>query len=270
MRSVFYPPAQAYLCYHYISGTKPTHVYLAGLGLGSTGYYPSLIYGSSLAAYHTLTPDFLGFGYSEKADAFGYTVDEHADTIAFLLDKLQVSHCTVVGHSFGGAAAIVLATKRPDLVGRLVLAEAVLDAGDWFGAAAQSEEQWIAGGYAPVLEGTRKMLAEYTESDLSWWPMEKSAIPSFPFYRTACSLARDPHPTWREQLYQLTIPRLFFLGEVSLETKSVRVEEKDELPAHGIHVVILPKAEHMNLVSTSPSAFVRAITEFEAHDWISV
>ncbi len=265
MKSVFFPPGQAYLCYHYISGAKPTHVYLAGLGLGSTGYYPSLIYGSELAAYHTLIPDFLGFGYSEKPDAFGYTVDEHADSIAFLLDKLQASHCTVIGHSFGGAVAIVLATKRPGLVGRLVLAEAVLDAGDWFGAAAQSEAQWIAGGHAPVLEGTRQMLPDYAESDLSWWPIEKSAIPSFPFYRTACSLAQGAQPTWREQLYQLTIPRLCLLGEVSIENKSVRIEEKDELPDHGVQVAILPRAEHMNLLSTSPPVFTRAIAEFEAH-----
>jgi pimeloyl-ACP methyl ester carboxylesterase len=225
-----------------------------------------LIYGSELAAYHTLMPDFLGFGYSEKPDAFGYTVDEHADSIAFLLDKLQASHCTVVGHSFGGAVAIVLATKRPDLVGCLVLAEAVLDAGDWFGAAAQSEEQWITGGHSPVLEGTRKMLPDYAESDLSWWPMEKSAIPSYPFYRTACSLARDAQPTWRDQLYQLTIPRLFFLGEVSLEKKSVRVEEKDELPMHGIQVAILPKADHMTLMTANPPAFTQAIIEFEAQN----
>ena len=266
MKSVFYPPAQALLCYHYFSGAKPTHIYLAGIGLGSTGLYPSVIYGSELAAYHTLMPDFLGFGYSEKPDAFGYTVDEHADSIAFLLDKLQARACTMVGHSFGGAVAIVLATKRPDLVARLVLAESVLDAGDWFGAAAQSEEQWIAGGHTPVLEMTRKMLPDYAESDLGWWPMEKSAIPSFPFYRTACSLAHDPQPTWRQQLYQLTIPRLFFLGEVSLETKSVRVEEKDELPTHGVQVAILPRAEHMNLMSTNPPAFVRAITDFEANN----
>lgn len=54
MKAVYYPPAQALLCYHYFSGAQPTHVYLAGLGVGSTGLYPSLIYGSELASYHTL------------------------------------------------------------------------------------------------------------------------------------------------------------------------------------------------------------------------
>jgi pimeloyl-ACP methyl ester carboxylesterase len=262
MKAVYYPPAQALLCYHYLSGTTPTHVYLAGLGLGSTGLYPSQIYGSDLACYHTLMPDFLGFGYSDRPDDFGYTIDEHADSIAFLLDRLQTSRCTVIGHSFGGAVAIVLATKRPDLVARLVLAEAVLDAGDFFGAASQSEEQYISSGHHVVLEWFRQALPNYAESDRSWWPMEKLSSP-LAFYRTACSLAQGAHPTWREQLYHLDIPRLFLLGEVSLQLKTHRLEDKDELPARGIQVVVLPKAGH-NMMSDNPPAFARAIAEFEA------
>jgi pimeloyl-ACP methyl ester carboxylesterase len=148
MKAVFYPSAQAFLCYHYFSGAKPTHVYLAGLLAGSTGLYPSLIYGSELACYHTLMPDFLGCGYSDRPSDFGYTIDEYADSITYLLDQLQVTGCTVIGASMGGAAAITLATKRPDLVGRLVLAEGVLDAMDPFGIGSQSEEQFIASGHS--------------------------------------------------------------------------------------------------------------------------
>jgi pimeloyl-ACP methyl ester carboxylesterase len=263
MKTIFYPPAQAYLCYHYFAGAKPTHVYLAGLGLGSTGLYPSVIYGSALAAYHTLMPDFLGFGYSDRPDNFGYTVAEHADSIAFLLDELQASQCTLIGHSFGGAVAITLATKRPDLVAGLVLAEAVLDAGDWFGAAAQSEEQYIARGHGVVLEGWRQELPDYAESNRSWWPVEELASPCA-FYRTAYDLAQGVNPTWREQLYRLKIPRLFLLGEISIEKKTHRVEDKDDLPPYGVQVTILPNAGHM-MMSDNPAAFVRAIAEFEAN-----
>jgi pimeloyl-ACP methyl ester carboxylesterase len=265
VKAVFYPSAEALLCYHYFSGAKPTHVYLAGIGLGSTGLYPSLIYGSELACYHTLMPDFLGYGYSDRPDDFGYTVDAHADSIAFLLDQLQTSQCTVIGHSFGGAVAIVLATKRPDLVARLVLAEAVLDAADWFGAATQSEEQYIASGHNVVLDWFRQGLPYFEESGRSWWPMEKLAAPSSAFYRTLCSLAQGAHPTWREQLYQLDMPRLFIFGDVSLREKTVSVEDTRILRAYGIQVVVIPKAWH-NMMSDNPLAFARAIAEFEARD----
>jgi pimeloyl-ACP methyl ester carboxylesterase len=242
---------------------KPTHVYLAGLNMGSTAWYPSVIYGSELAAYHTLMPDFLGYGYSERPTGFGYTVDEHADSIAFLLDHLQASQCTVIGHSFGGAVAITLATKRPDLVSRLVLAEAVLDAGDWFGVAAQSEEQFISNGHDILKEKWRQELPDYDESDRAWWLMVKLVGPHA-FYRTARSLAQGVSPTWREQLYQLKIPRLFLFGEVSLQKKTVRVEDEDELSTYGIQVAVIPHAGHLLMMSENRPAFIRAITEFEA------
>jgi pimeloyl-ACP methyl ester carboxylesterase len=263
VKTVLYPPAQALLSYHYFSGEKPTHVYLAGLNMGSTGWYPSVIYGSELSTYHSLMPDFLGFGYSERPDNFGYTVVEHADSIAFMLDQLQASQCTVIGHSFGGAVAITLATKRPDLVSRLVLAEAVLDGGDWFGVVAQSEEQFISNGHGVLLEQWRQELPNFDESDRAWWPMVK-LVASHAFYRTARSLAQGVSPTWREQLYQLKIPRLFLLGEVSLQKKTLRVEDKEELPTYGIKVAVIPHAGHLLMMSENRPAFIRAIVEFEA------
>jgi pimeloyl-ACP methyl ester carboxylesterase len=262
MKTIIYPPVQALMCYHYFSGAKPTHVYLAGLGLGSTGLYPSVIYCSTLAAYHTLMPDFLGFGYSDRPDSFGYTVAEHADSIAFLLDQLQVSGCTLIGHSFGGAVAITLATKRPDLVAKLVLAESVLDAGDWFDAGSQSEEQFIAKGHSVFLEKCRQTLPDYVESNRGWWPMEELASPRA-FYRTAYNLAQGVSPTWREQLYQLKIPRLSLFGEISLQKKTLRVEDKDELPPNGVQVTIIPHAGH-GMMLDNPAAFVDAIAKFEA------
>lgn len=263
MKAVFNPPAQAFVCYHYFDGAKPTHVYLAGLGDGSTCIYPSVIYGSELAVYHTLMPDFLGYGYSDRPDSFSYTVAEHADTIAFLLDQLQASQCTVIGHSFGGAVAITLATKRPDLVAKLVLPEPVMDAGDWFGAASQSEEQYIASGHSSVLEFFRQMSLDYDISDRGWLPMIKLAAPHA-FYRTACSLAQGVSPTWREQLYELKMPRLVLFGEVSLQKKTVRVEDIDELPLHGIQVAVIPHAAH-GMMWDNPAAFVHAIAAFETN-----
>jgi pimeloyl-ACP methyl ester carboxylesterase len=207
-------------------------------------------------------PDFLGYGYSERPASFGYTVAEHADSIAFLLDQLQASQCTVIGHSFGGAVAITLATKRPDLVSRLVLAEAVLDAGDFIGAASLSEEQYIANQHGTVLEYFRLGSLDFDISNRSWLPMFQLGAPHA-FYRTACSLALGESPTWREQLYRLSIPRLFLLGEVSLQKKTHRVEDKDELPTHGIQVAVIPHAGH-GMMWDNPAAFVRAIAEFEA------
>jgi pimeloyl-ACP methyl ester carboxylesterase len=83
---------------------------------------------------------------SDRPHHFSYTVTDHADTIAYLLDTLQLQGCVLVGHSFGGAVAITLAAKRPDLVSQPFLAEANLDAGGGLVSkrvAAMSEDEFV-------------------------------------------------------------------------------------------------------------------------------
>jgi pimeloyl-ACP methyl ester carboxylesterase len=258
MKAVFYPPAQALLCYHYFSGAKPTHVYLAGLGGGATGMYPSVIFGSELGSYHTLMPDFLGFGYSDRPNDFGYTIEEHADSVACLLDQLKVMSCTVVGASLGGTVAITLATKRPDLVARLVLAEAPLEPLDLVGAG-QSEQQYIASGHSFVLEQVRQITLSFDISDRGWFSMFKLSAPHA-FFRTAVSLATGSQPGWREQLYELKIPRLYIWSE-----EGFREDYSELFAAHGIKVAVIPHTIHQTLVCANPAAFVRAIVDFEAN-----
>ena len=71
--------------------------------------------------------DLLGFGLSDRPAEFGYRLDDHADALARAMDSDGVSDAEVIGHSMGGAVTIALAVRRPDLVSRLVLAEATLD-----------------------------------------------------------------------------------------------------------------------------------------------
>ena len=260
MKTVFYSPAQAFLCYHYFSGAKPTHVYLHGLGISSTGMYPSLLYASNLASYHTIMPDFLGFGYSDRPFEFSYTIDEHTASIACLLDQLQVTDCTVIGASMGGAVAITLATQRPDLVARLVLAEGVLDGFnvlDVFGAASQTEEQYITSGHGIVMEQFRQWSLSYNLTDRGWLQSIK-LIPPFAFYRTAASLAKDAQPSWREQFYQLKIPRMYIWGDENYQDQSL-----EQFSNHGIQVAVIPHAGHI-MMWDNTVAFIDAITEFSA------
>ena len=257
VKAVFYPPAQALLCYHYFPGAKPTHLYLAGLGPASTCVYPSLISDSDLAAYHTLMPDFLGFGYSDRPDDFGYTIDEHADSIAYLLNQLQVTGCTVIGTSMGGAVAVTLATQHPNLVSKLVLAEGVLDGLDVFGIASQSEEQYIARGHRVVMEWFRQLRPPYDPTERGWLPVVK-LTPPHAFYRTAVSLAKGAQPSWREQFFRLRIPRLYLWGD-----ENFRREDTEAFVTHGVEVAVIPHAGHAMYLD-NPAAFVHAIAEFSA------
>ena len=67
-----------------------------------------------------VVPDLLGFGRSASVRR-GRDIFDQVDALETLLTHLEISRAHVVGHSTGGAIAMVLAARRPDLVERLAL-----------------------------------------------------------------------------------------------------------------------------------------------------
>ncbi len=83
-----------------------------------------------------IAPDLIGFGKTGAwPQAGGLTHDLQADLIAALIEQEGAVAVDVVGHSYGGATAVRLALRRPELARSLVLVEPLLatllrDAGD--------------------------------------------------------------------------------------------------------------------------------------------
>lgn len=74
--------------------------------------------------YRLLAPDYVGTGDSDKPkEGFGYTIEEQADLIAEMIDKLELGRAHLVGASYGGAIALNLAARYPDLVDKVVSIE---------------------------------------------------------------------------------------------------------------------------------------------------
>jgi len=73
--------------------------------------------------FTVVAPDLPGFGASEKPSPrrFPYGVDTFAEAVADLYAGLSLGRAAVVGHGLGGAVAITLAARHPELVSRLVL-----------------------------------------------------------------------------------------------------------------------------------------------------
>ncbi|MER6960095.1 alpha/beta fold hydrolase [Streptomyces sp. NPDC000618] len=72
-------------------------------------------------SHRVIRIDLLGHGRSAKPADRSYAIPDQARRAGVALDRLGVEHAVVVGHSSGGAVAIVLAEQRPDLVTALVL-----------------------------------------------------------------------------------------------------------------------------------------------------
>jgi pimeloyl-ACP methyl ester carboxylesterase len=250
------PGFEAFLRYVHLPGRQPALVYLTGLGLAVAGTYGHCIVAPPLREHRSVLVDVLGAGFSDGPEAFSYTLEEHARTVATLLDHLGLTGATVLGYSFGGSVAITLGAIRPDLVGSLVLMEPNLNPGGGFLSrriAEQSEDRFRAVGFAELVA---EALAKGRAGSRPWAVtsgMLRIASPHG-LYRSAVGLVEGTHPTMRERLLALRIPRALIRGEANGPHRRER-----ELRDAGIELHVVPRAGH-GMMWDNPAGFVRTVT----------
>ena len=64
--------------------------------------------------FRVILPDLMGFGMSDPPTQ-GVTAADQADALRRLLDYLQIDDFYLGGHGFGGAVAVLLMQRHPDL-----------------------------------------------------------------------------------------------------------------------------------------------------------
>jgi haloalkane dehalogenase len=71
--------------------------------------------------FRCLAVDYLGFGLSERPQAYGYTIEEHARTVGELVDHLQLDGFLTMGQDWGGPISMAVDTVRAERVRGVVL-----------------------------------------------------------------------------------------------------------------------------------------------------
>ncbi|MEU1516433.1 alpha/beta hydrolase [Streptomyces sp. NPDC005811] len=229
-------------------GDEPARVYVHGLGSVSAVYHAHVAARPELVGRRSLFVDLPGHGISDRPEDFGYTLEDHADALAAALDTARVRAAELVAHSMGGSVAIVLAHRRPDMVARLVLTEANLDAFPPSAAgsaaiASFTEEEFLDDGYARVLDRVGPL----------WAATMRLADPRA-LYRSAVALRRGSDPVMREILAGLhMVDRVYLQGE-----RSGPLDGADALEKAGVRVVTVPDAGH-NVMFDAADSFVAAV-----------
>lgn len=89
-------------------------------GWGGTGSYWAHTAAELAQTVRVIVPDLPGTGRSQPVKSAQGLFDQVA-TLVTLLDELELERVQVIGHSMGGAMAVLLAEQRPEPIERIVL-----------------------------------------------------------------------------------------------------------------------------------------------------
>jgi pimeloyl-ACP methyl ester carboxylesterase len=94
-------------------------------GLGASSYMWRHLAPALAKDHRVIAADLKGFGRSDKPSDGGYRIENHVAVVQALLRKLALDDVTLVGHSLGGAVALLLAVeaerKGDKRISRLIL-----------------------------------------------------------------------------------------------------------------------------------------------------
>ncbi len=72
-------------------------------------------------AFRCIAPDYPGFGLSAHPQDYRYTPEEHGEVIRSLVQELDLTGLTVMGHDWGGPIGMYLALEETDRIRSLVM-----------------------------------------------------------------------------------------------------------------------------------------------------
>ena len=249
MKSIYIPEWNTFIRYHEISGEGITQVYLPGLCMPSLEQFLSVVTHPDMAGHHSLLIDYIGSGWSDHSQEFDYSIENHAHSVAIILDNERVNDSIIVGYSMGGTVGIKLAIMRPDLVSNLIIAEANISPGGGDVTkriASYSEEKYLDDAHRAFLEESRKAAIKGNKKAAFIHAAWSRCFP-VGLYRSSVALV-ELDDAFEAQFKNMSISRTFIYGEKSLPKNRDEVRpdapDPDELREFDIEILIVPKAGH--------------------------
>jgi pimeloyl-ACP methyl ester carboxylesterase len=228
-------------------------VFLHGLGDSSIITFRRIAQHPALAGTSALLIDLPGFGHSPAPAEWTSTTEQQAGVVISVLDALGISGVPLMGHSMGGSIAILVATHRPDLVSRLIVAEPLLKPDQSIlgkTIVKRPEAVFVTRGYDMLHLATRRQALRGDKAAQGFQEALRRADPTI-MYRSAVSLLQERSPSLLALLETLPLPKTMLVGE------KTDVEPCD-LTAKGIAIVRIPDAGH-SMMSENPDVFACAI-----------
>lgn len=214
------------------------------------------------AARRCILFDYPGSGLSDPAEGFDHGVRSMARTVAGVLDHLGAERVDIVGHSAGGTVALQLALDRPDLVGRIAVAESNVVSGGGAASsriAAQGPDAFLERGFADLLADLREQARQGQDWADQLYVAWRHADPAAMF-GMAKSLV-DLDDGFLDRVAGLAQPRTFIYGSIAHDRlPAPDAPEPEALERAGFRISVVPRAGHAMMLD-NPAGFVSAVRE---------
>lgn len=202
-----------------------------------------------------------------------FSIDQHVDDMVAFIEGLDLGAVDLIGHSRGGLICYQIATKRPDLVNKLVLAEpagvleqSLIPADAPYRGAREfivaSSEKIAAGD----VEGGLKVFIDGVNGEGAWekLPPELRQMREDNAFTLLGHINDQPQPYTQSEAASISVPTLFVIGG---ETPGMLPVISEVLSAHvpGAVKVVIPGAGH-SMFRHQPKAFCNSVLQFlESH-----
>lgn len=223
------------------AGNKETMVLIHGSGPGVSAFANwRLVIPRLSETFHVYAPDVIGFGKTAKMAENEYSLGVWVNHLINFIEKVSDGPVHIVGNSFGGAMALQIAHRRPDLVDKLILMGTV---GVKHEVSYGLSKVW---GYDPSIENMRELIKLFS------YNQEAANNEELVKLRYEASMDPESKDAFHNMFYNNQQERL---EEISLEDEEIEKIEKQTILFHGLEDQVIPfEATSYKLIKLLPNA----------------
>lgn len=224
-------------------GSKPPLILLHGLAANGA-CWTSLAHALE-GEYDVIMPDARGHGKSSVPE-YGYRYEDHANDVVGLVKALKLSPPILLGHSMGGMTAAVVASRKPNVLRGLVLADPTFISAKYQREVRDSD---VADQHRRMLNMSLDELVEDARArhpDRSREILELFARARLQTSMAAFDVLTPPNPDYKLLVGAIDVPSLLVFGDKGV-VSSVVAEELHRLnprlqveqireAGHGVHL----------------------------------
>lgn len=237
-------------------GSKPTIILLHGLmanGLCWTGLAHILE-----EEYDVIMPDARGHGKS-GTPVFGYRYEDLANDVSGLITALGLASPLLLGHSMGGMIAAVVAGRKPNLIGGLILADPT-----FLNPKIQREvrNSDVADRHRQILKLSFDEVVADARTRHPERPLETLELFARARLQTsmrAFDVLTPPNPDYKQLVRTIDVPGLLIIGDKGVVSPVVADELQRLNP--GLQVELIREAGHA-LYLDQPEQFAAVVKTF--------